>query len=287
MIQKIKVIKPSLNFPNLSGLLGYLFESYTPVFICGISGSGTTLLSGLLDQEYENICCLHESAICAVPDSPLKMQSVSEYRTIQEYRSKCFLSPKIDKSLVRKSLLATYRQYRCKNPNSNVVIDKAPNVHLARTIPLKEAFPDAKFILVYRNPVQSIEGLRRKWPLFGNSQLFEVCSFWKDMHNAFLRDIRGMKSDVFLISYEELISNSEDSLKNVASKLGMKERKTKKEYNNKPNLQGKGLRNIVNGKIKVTDNSQNPDEFSLNQTEMDYISRMLSETYQKINSFHQ
>jgi hypothetical protein len=48
-----------------------LARDFHPIFLAGVTGSGTTLLSGLLDRHFRRCACLHESARQSRPDSPL------------------------------------------------------------------------------------------------------------------------------------------------------------------------------------------------------------------------
>ena len=49
-----------------------------------------------------------------------------------------------------------------------------------------ECFPDARFLLVVRDPVANVEGFRRKWPTFGRAPLSDSIGFYRRTHERFL-----------------------------------------------------------------------------------------------------
>ena len=265
--------------------LYYRFQDreFDPIFICGIAGSGTTLLSGLLDQNYCNACCIHESALSVPDNSPLKIGSIASYKTLKNYYENMFIYDMVSTRAVRDSLLNFYCQKTSYPKESIVVFDKAPNVHLVRTGKLKNAFPDSKFLFIFRDPVTSIEGLRRKWPVFREANVEEVCNFWESVHNIFLQDTKKFNSDIRIISYETLTEQTDSILNQLARYCKLDRRNKIKIYNDRSDISGKGLRNVMNGKIKISKNSVSQSSFSLQTREVNFIREKLSPIYNKLN----
>lgn len=80
-------------------------NTFYPVFICGVAGSGTTLLCSLLDQQYLNAACLPESALMMPEDSVLKMKSVGSYGSLANYYNHMFIPANIPIRAVRRANL--------------------------------------------------------------------------------------------------------------------------------------------------------------------------------------
>ena len=58
---------------------------FAPGFICGVAGSGTTLLAGLLHQRYQVAANARESARWAPEDSVLHIRPIADYPNLSEY----------------------------------------------------------------------------------------------------------------------------------------------------------------------------------------------------------
>jgi hypothetical protein len=230
-----------------------LFENrFRPIFVCGISGSGTTLLSSLMDQNYINDICIHESSRDKNTSLLFYIRKARTYKNIDEYTKSLYLPSELNHNTIKTELLRYYRRLVKYPRKSSLVIDKAPNTHLVRIGMLMDAFPDAKSILIYRDPVEVIEGLRRKWKNpFGNASFSELCRFWTDLHVEFLNSTRNYRERVFIVSYTQLITNPEKVLSRIAKFAGFIPRIIPTPYEDKKNIPGKGLRNVSGGKIQV------------------------------------
>lgn len=225
---------------------------FRPIFVCGVSGSGTTLMSGLLDQQYENEFCLHESDRMREADPDLFIKHSSLYENLDVYYQDLIRTDTYSIERIRAAKLNLYRQLSSYPRYSDAILDKAPNSHLVRIGQLYQAFPMAKIVLIYRDPVETIEGLMRKWPqLFGRAGVNMLCEFWNNLHLKFLNQTSLIKDEVFAVSYNDLIHDPLNWLERLTSWADLKKRDTTKAYVDKTNRPGKGLRNIVGGKINV------------------------------------
>src|SRR3990172_229763 len=67
------------------GLRRLVDTDFYPIFLCGIAGSGTTLIGGLLDQNYESGLCIHVSDRMHETDRALWMEKSFYYDDLDEY----------------------------------------------------------------------------------------------------------------------------------------------------------------------------------------------------------
>lgn len=257
----------------------FFINNYYPVFVCGISGSGTSLLAGLLDQNYKTAGFADESALRTFNDSPFKIKSSSYYVTPDNYYRNMLIPENIPPKILRKHLLKLYRvktRFPLKAP---FIIDKAPNPNMVRTKQLRKAFPESKFILIFRNPLASVEGLRRKWIIFKKASLEEVCHFWKQLHMDFLKDTEEFTFDVMGVSYEDLTSNKNEVLSYLADSIGFERREKNFNYTSRSNIPGCNLRNVQNGIIIVNEDANRESIKRLTADESVYIKKALSPFY--------
>ncbi|MCW5877469.1 MAG: sulfotransferase [Anaerolineales bacterium] len=259
-VKQIFAIRKNLWLKSFSngGLRRLSDTKFRPIFICGVSGSGTTLISGLLDQQYENEFCLHESDRMKEAHPDLFIKHSSLYENLDAYYRDLIRTDTYSTERIREAKLNLYRQLSSYPRYSDVILDKAPNSHLVRIGHLYPAFPMAKIVLIHRDPVETIEGLIRKWPqLFGRADTITLCEFWNNLHLRFIKQASLTKNEVFAISYEKLVQDPNTWLERLASWADLKKRDTPKVYVDKTNKPGKGLRNILGGEIKVVSQKKN------------------------------
>lgn len=221
----------------------------------GVAGSGTTLTSSLLDQKFQNRLCMHESAAQdAEKSSPLYSARIESFASLEAYYRAIHFPPDLGDHDVRRALLRLYRQqswYR-EPMESDVVIDKAANVHLVRIGQLRPAFRDARVLAVFRDPAVNVEGLRRKWrKVFGGASVAEVCDFWEATYREFIEAVRPFEGDVFWLEYESLVRDPEGKLEALGRFFNLEPRTEPRRYKDKPNVPGRGLRNVEGGQIRI------------------------------------
>lgn len=260
-------------------------NSFEPIFICGVSGSGTTLLGGLIDQDYE--CELFISVSDRLFDThpALWMEHSTYYDDLQEYYDDLVRARAYSKRRMRNAVLGLYRRLVSYPRQSLKVIDKAPNSHMARVEILRKVFPNAKFLLIYRDAVESVEGLKRKWPTpFGASGVEALSNFWTDLHELFLQDTRNVGNDAYVVSYEQLIQDSQLSVRSIAEWAGLTRRAVAREYKNLPNRPGKGLRNVVDGRIEIVKDASQDVRQEITDNEIETIRSITKATFQKLEA---
>jgi hypothetical protein len=265
------------------GLSRLIDVDFSPVFLCGISGSGTTLLGGLLDQDYVSELCIHVSDRLRETDRSLWMEHSTYYDDLAEYYRDLIRPLKYSRRKIKQAVLGLYRRLSVYPRNSPFVLDKAPNSHMVRIGILRSAFPKSKIILIYRNPIEVIEGLRRKWEKpFGQASLEDLCAFWNNLHEKFLVESEKFYDDLFVLSYGQLTANPESWTEEIATWLGLQKRTNSLQYEDLPNSPGKGLRNIVGGKIKVIKNAFVEVKSTVSKSEREFIESRTRDTVKKL-----
>lgn len=269
-------------FKKAAKLQSFFDDNFYPIFICGVAGGGNSLLSSLLDQRYLTAGYLNESALAAPAGSVLRMESVASYGALDRYWAAMFIPGNVTDREIHRSAIKLYRKASHYPKPSNFIIDKAPNTHLVRAGRLRNAFARSKFLMVFRDPVSHIEGLRRKWPVFAQADLMEVCNFWETAHHIFLTETSDFAESVRSIAYERLVSHTDAVLDQLAQFCGLQPRIKPKKYRNRPNQPGKGLRNVVNGQVKVAPQASSDIEFCLSALECEMVQQRLFSIYERL-----
>lgn len=246
---------------------------YRPLFIAGTTGGGTTVLAMLLRQKVLTAGLAAESALQLSSRSPMKIQPIRNYQSISDYRKAIDVPPNYTLMEARDDLLTMYRAHT-RHAVSNI-IDKGPNVNLVRAGFLHKCFPDSLFILLMRDPVACIEGMRRKWPLFGNAPMDDVIDFYEDIHTRFLEDLEISKINAVYVNYNELVEDSDLILKNICNAGNLQLGINESYYEERPNRQGQGVRNISNGKVNIVKNADQKAYERLNDNEINTIKKRL------------
>jgi hypothetical protein len=204
------------------------------------------------------------------------MKSVGSYSSVSDYLNNLPIPSRISDKRIRDAKNRVFSS-NIKSPGKwNYIIEKSPNTVLVRSARLKAAFPDSKFVIVYRDCVESVEGLRRKWPdVFGRAKLEEVCHFWETLHRVFLREVKFFRGYVFGISFNEFVSIPGDMLSSLAVNIGLEIRDTLIPFSDRQNLPGKGLRNVTDGQIVVAEDKGQIGDFVLTEAECEYIRKRL------------
>lgn len=225
-----------------------------PLFICGAMGSGTTLITRLIDQHFHVNGVANETALQIPRGSALHIRASHHYPTLEHMSRALFMHGDVDPITIRVDLLDYYRRIqRRKGPDAAevVIVDKAPNAHLVRTPVLRAAFPRSKFLFIYRNPVSAVEGLRRKWSVCAEAPFEHVARFWVLLHETFERDTAFFRDDVIPVPYELFTEDPDRVLASIEHQVPLGRRAELRILGNRPNQEGFGLRNVSGGKINV------------------------------------
>lgn len=222
---------------------------YRPVFVVGTMGSGTTLAAFSLAQHFDVACAIPESAHQVDRRSFLHTPPVEAFGTVAAYEEAILPGPDWSVERGREDLLHLYRSYAW-GP-SEVAVDKGPNTNLVRAGFLARCFPEASFLLVFRDPVANIEGFRRKWPNFGRDPLEASIRFYASTHERFLKEAAAFRERVLVLEYETLVEHYDAALARVAERTGLRPARRLRRLPERGNVQGRGIRNVHRSRIGV------------------------------------
>lgn len=258
-------------------------KEFTPLFICGISGSGTTLLSALLEQEYEIEITIRESDRHPMADARLWLDKTETYGELGGYEEAIRLNDNINPQNVRKAKLLLYRRLISYPRKTSVILDKAPNSHMLRIEKLMLAFPTSKAVLIYRDPVEVIEGLQRKWPRpFGSASIESLANFWIELHTRFLEQSDRSKQSRKIFSYQSLVDHSQEITSLIARDNNLDLRKTPLALRDKENKIGKGIRNVSGGKIQIVKNAGDESRKRMSQEKVRIIEKLCEAMFARL-----
>jgi hypothetical protein len=230
-------------------------RDFRPVFVAGVMGSGTSLLALELGQRFECGAVIYESAHEISPRSFLYSPGPHAFASVGEFFTGIRPDPGWSEAEGRAALLDLYRS---KARRSGVVaVDKGPNTNLVRAEFLARCFPQALFIVILRDPVVTIEGLRRKWPLFAAEELEASIRFYRKTHERFVEAVCRFPERVISVDYEAIVARPDESLGAIARAVGLEPARRSPRLAPSANVEGQGIRNVRRGRIGiVTDANQ-------------------------------
>ncbi len=251
---------------------------FRPVFIAGAMGSGTTLVSNSLAQRFDCAGLVAESAADIHPGSFLHVPMLKWFSSVRAYEQAILPMSTWSLDRGREDLLRLYRS-RAWGP-ADAVIDKGPNTNLVRAAFLARCFPDAFFIFVFRDPVANIEGFRRKWPTFAADSLDECMRFYLAIHQRFLEEMEPFRERVYTIEYESFVRRPEAVLDALAARIGLTQRQRPMRLPYRPNVPGKGIRNVRGTRIVVV---QDATEQAYRSVSSEFVARIRA----RLGSLHE
>ncbi|MFP6628527.1 MAG: sulfotransferase [Myxococcota bacterium] len=257
---------------------------FRPIFVAGAIGSGTSLLAASLGQRFAVAGVALESARDVSSSSCLWVDRVMSFDSIRAYEAK--LAPRADWSVAqaREDLLDLYRSRAAGDPDAEAFVDKGPNTNLVRASFLAEAFPDAHFVLIFRDPVVNIEGFRRKWLTFGNDRFEESLRFWAAIHERFLEQAESFPDRCISLEYEALVERYEDVLAGLAARLGVEASVRQRPVTARDVGSGRGLRGVEGGRIKVVHDASARSYSSLEDDEIARIRETLGPLHARLRA---
>jgi hypothetical protein len=227
-------------------------RGFRPVFVTGAMGSGTTLLAFSLGQRFDFACVIAESAHQVSRHSFLHNPGVDAFPGVRAYEEAIRPRPEWSPARAREDLLRLYRSHA--RGRSDRALDKGPNTSLVRAGLLARAFPEGRFVVVFRDPVANVEGFRRKWRSFGDDDLDECIRFWAVIHEGFLQQARDFADRVTWIEYEALVDGYDALLDALGRRLELAPAARSRRLEPRANVPGQGIRNVSGGRIGlVTD----------------------------------
>ncbi len=257
-------------------------RQYTPIFILGAAGSGSTLMSLSLAQRFDCAGVVAESVLQIPKSSFLSVLPARCYSSIKNYENAILPDPTWDIDKGRKDLLNLYRSYSIGE--SEFVVDKGPNANQVRVDFLAKCFPNAIFIMIFRDPVVNIEGMMRKWSLFKNDSLEENIRFYDSIHTRFLDQAENFSEQVYVIDYQNFVKEHEKTLELIGKKIGMQPSKGNLSFSTRKNKPGQGIRNVENGRIQVVQGADEAAYKRLSPEVVEKIRSSLGELHKRLRN---
>lgn len=197
----------------------------TPLFIISQPRSGSTLLQSLVTNN-EKVSTTSEPWILlpflGYENPELNINSYGRklaIEAIEDFYSK-FSPARNLKDDFRNYILELYNALSHKN--AKYFLDKTPRYYeiLNRIV---DIFPDSKIIILKRNPINVLYSIIKTWEV---KNLYDLIQFKRDLLEApfllqrFVEENKG-NTNVIEITYEELVDDSEFTLKKVCSWLDL------------------------------------------------------------------
>jgi hypothetical protein len=258
-------------------------RSFRPLFVAGASGSGTSYLAVSLGQRFACAGVAYEADIEIDEGSFLHVPALDSFASVAEYQR--HMTPAADWSVdqARADLQGLFRSL-CDGPGDRVV-SKAPDSNQLRAAFLDRCFPDAQWVLVFRDPVANVEGFRRKWKVFGEDRLEEAIRFWREIHERFLEAASGWGDRVIAIEYEALVESPDASFAEIGSRLGLDPAPRRRRLASRPDAEGMlGLRNVKGGEIQVVTDSNRRARERLDPADAEAIERALDPVRERLRA---
>lgn len=205
-----------------------------------MSRSGTTLLLSILNANKQTIC---------IPEIPIALYGYSKYKNKTNFSSndaniwlhlKSKINPirqiGIDETLLKTSIeqANNYNEYMLsvyasiefpdkKNEQAYTKIIDKDHIHTFQTQLLNTIFPKAKYILLIRNPLAFVNSCIEHADNKKQTQsVLYYASVWKAYASEILKLISSNgKEKYLLVSYEDLVSTPEKTVKAICSHLDL------------------------------------------------------------------
>jgi hypothetical protein len=257
-------------------------REYTPIFIAGASGSGTSLVTLAMGQRFDCAGVVFESDAQISERSFLSVPPMDSFESVESYQR--HITPQESWSVEegRRDLLDLFRSYG--SGASDVVIAKGPDINLLRAGFLARCFPDARFVLVFRDPVVNVEGFRRKWRPFADDVLSETIRFYAETHESFLSAAEDLPGRVVAVEYETVVAHLGDCMDELGTRFGLRPARRRVRLATQPNAEGKGIRNVRGGEIGIVTDANRRSYERLDPSEVEAIRSALDPLYQRLRS---
>lgn len=197
--------------------------SAQPIFLLSLPRAGSTLLQRLLCQ-HADIASTPEPWIAIPPFYALKSDGVG---SVYGHSALCnavsgfvdALPAKRTDYLNAASHFLQQLYNLASPPGSRYFLDKTPRYHLI-VDDLMEAFPDAKFIFLWRNPLAIASSMMQTW---GHGK-WNLYMFWVDLYqgiDALVSAFEQNKNRAIAVRYEDLATSPKQELSKILEYLDL------------------------------------------------------------------
>lgn len=201
----------------------YPKSNFNPVFLIGFPRSGTTLLDTILSSHPK---------IKVIEEKPMVLKMVDKIKNNDLHSLKNINVPEI-KDLQKKYLMELKKYINLDN-KSNLYIDKLP-LNLINTGEIVRIFPNAKFILVVRHPMDCVlscfmQNFNLNDAMCNFLNLEDAAVLYKKAMELWNQYISVLKVNYISIKYEDLIQNFESNIKIIIKFLNLNWNKSLLNY---------------------------------------------------------
>lgn len=201
----------------------------SPIFLFSLPRSGSTLLQRVL-MSHSKIASVAEPWLMLPFSYAYKSQGVlTEYsHNVSFPAMEDFIGNLPNKENDYYDALgefaSTLYRKQCKN-NELYFLDKTPRYYLIIPEILK-AFPDAKFIFLFRNPIHVMSSMMNTW---SNGNFRKLYLFERDLNfgpEALSRGCELLSNKAIAVQYEQFVSNPIDALTKICKYLDLEVEKS-------------------------------------------------------------
>ena len=201
----------------------YPRSNFNPIFLIGFPRSGTTLLDTILRSHPK---------INVIEEKPMVLKMVDKIKNKDLYSLKNINAVEI-KALQKEYLMELIKYINVEN-KSNLYIDKLP-LNLINTGEIVRIFPNAKFILVLRHPMDCVlscfmQNFNLNDAMSNFLNLEDATILYKKTMELWNQYISVLKVNYISIKYEDLIQNFEANIKIVIKFLNLNWNKSLLNY---------------------------------------------------------
>lgn len=182
------------------------------LFILGVNNSGTTLFARILESHPDILALPHEGQLLT---EALPRPDYENVVRLWTKKMEKFRLTQANDGTPAKAAHADWMKLYPARPGLR--LEKSPP-NTIRSLWLQKYFPDTMFIALTRHPYAVCEGIRRRM----GCTLEEAASHWNIANTILLEDIPKLEKCI-LMKYEELMSNPDMALVNIARFLGIKD----------------------------------------------------------------
>ena len=197
-----------------------MLDTAEPVFVCGLGRSGTSWISKSLGQSHE-LFYVKETWLIA------KFQDLVDWYSML-YDKWTGFTPWNEKGIDRKQFVEMlsrfYKDLLLKVSDGSRIIEKTPGLNVLHLKLLNELFPEAYYILIYRDGRNYVASLESKKAKQKEEFKFEKsCIRWATAMDIFEQiEQKNMIRNYRMIRYEDLLLNFDGIFTGLCSFVGIK-----------------------------------------------------------------
>lgn len=198
-----------------------------PVFVVGALRSGTSLLYSLLNQ-HPKIALMYECDAWDFPKAFARRRFRGNWLARQEFYNQTLSRHRLtwgwslrglEKVRTPDDLYATF----CQTRGAVLWGEKSPH-YTARLLQLARLYPDASFILIWRDPVEIYRSIRAaglRTPYFNRPGMLHRLVYHKEKMIREAAKLSGSGARVYQLTYNDLVDRTPEVCRGICEFLGI------------------------------------------------------------------